>query len=91
MRVVTITGQSLDDYFKNRIPQGLINPLIRKLELLQNHGRDCIGAFVFPHKDAYQFTIDEPKMSEAANVYITFIDLHSLIIILDVYTYQKSF
>ena len=36
MEIVTITGQSLEDFFRPKIPQGLIKPLVNKLKVLES-------------------------------------------------------
>lgn len=45
MKLVTYNAQPLDEFFRQRVPQGLINPLLRKLDVLQTVGRECIKAF----------------------------------------------
>ena len=83
MKIITITGQSLDEFFKQRIPGVLIDKLIVKLRVLRLEGKNCIGAFVFPYGDRYVFRVEDVHSPDKANVYISFIDLQNLIIIID--------
>lgn len=89
MKLVTYNAQPLDEFFRQRVPQGLINPLLKKLDVLQTFGRECIQAFVFPKDDVFHFVVEEPNINDVADVYISFIDINNLIIIIDVFTYKK--
>lgn len=90
MKLITITGQSLDDFFKD-IPSGLKRPLKNRLRVLQNHGKECIEAFVTPYNDFYHFYVEDPTIPEYVEVHISFIDISNLIIIIDVFTYKRNF
>lgn len=83
MKIVTITGQSLEEFFKQRIPSVLIDKLIVKLRVLRLEGKNCVGAFVFPYKDRYVFRVEDVNSHDIADVYISFIDFQNLIIIID--------
>lgn len=84
MEIVTITGQTLDDYFRPKIPQGLMVPLTNKLKVLKIYGRECIGAFVFPADSIYHFEVTDPNVREGADVYISFLDIRNIILIVKV-------
>ena len=90
MEIVTITGQSLEDFFRPKIPQGLIKPLVNKLKVLKIYGRECIGAFVFPADNIFHFEVTDPDISQGADVYISFIDIGNLILIVEVLTFQLN-
>lgn len=90
MEIVTITGQSLEDFFRPKVPQGLIKPLVNKLNVLKIYGRECIGAFVFPIDNIFHFEVTDPDIPEGADVYISFIDIGNLILIVEVLTFQLN-
>lgn len=90
MNIVTITGQTLDDFFRPQIPQGLITPLTNKLKVLKIYGRECIGAFVFPASGIFHFEVTDSNIPEGVDVYISFVDISNLILIVEVLTFQQS-
>ena len=83
MKILTITGESLDVFFANRIPYYMSDLLLKKLEVLARNGRECIEAFVYPHNNIYYFKLEDDRIPDKANIYITFIDIQNLIIIID--------
>lgn len=83
MGINTITGETLEDFFKC-IPGVLKEPLIRKLKYLVHNGRDCIGAFVFPCGENYSFSIESIDTSVVAVVLISFVDEENMILLLGV-------
>lgn len=83
MKILTITGESLDDFFANRIPHYMADILLKSLEVLARNGRQCIGAFVYPFDDIYCFRLQDDRIPDKADIYITFIDIQNLIIIID--------
>lgn len=90
MTIATITGQTLEEFFRHQIPQGLITPLENKLTMLKIYGRECIGAFVFSANNIFHFEVTDPNISEGVDVYISFIDISNLIIVVEVLTFQQS-
>lgn len=90
MEIVTIAGQSLEDFFRPKVPQGLVKPLVNKLRVPKIYGRECIGAFVFQSEDIFHFEVTDPNISEGVDVYISFIDIRSLIVIVNVLTFQLN-
>ena len=87
MEIATITGQTLDDFFRPKIPEGLMVPLTNKLKVLKIYGKECIGAFVFPADKFYHFQVTDPNVSEGVDVYISFIDIRNIILIIEVLTF----
>lgn len=84
MKILTITGESLEDFFNKKIPHYMADLLLKSLEVLARNGRECIGAFVYPQDDIYYFRLQDDRIPNKADIYITFIDIQELIIILDV-------
>lgn len=83
MDIVTITGQSLEDFFRQRIPDVLLDQLRLKLRVLRIQGKNCIGAFVFRYEDRYVFRVEADYSQDKADIYISFIELRNLVIIID--------
>lgn len=83
-RIITITGQSLDDFIASKLPPVLRPIFIKRLEVLTSMGRKCIDAFVFSHENFYYFCLEDTQISEKAKVYISFIDVQNIIIIIDI-------
>ncbi len=86
LTIATITGESLDEFFRRKMPSNLFNILTNKLEVLARNGKDCIGAFVFPYDDVYYFMIDDTD-TYTAKIFLSFIEIGNIILILDVCTY----
>lgn len=83
MDIETITGQSLEDFFRDRVPLTLFDLIALKLRVLKVQGRSCIGAFVFKYEDRYVFRVEDPYGDDKADIYISFIDVRDLILIID--------
>lgn len=83
MDIETITGQSLNEFFRNRVPLTLFDTISMKLRILKIQGKNCIGAFVFRYEDLYVFRVEDSYGGDKADIYISFMDVRNLIIIID--------
>lgn len=86
MDILTITGQSLDDFFYGKVPDSLREPLGQKLRILKVLGKKCIGSFVFQYNDLYYFQVVDPYSECSAKIYISFLNINikNIILIIDV-------
>lgn len=82
-RINTVTGETFQAFFREKLPKELHERTAYKLRVLKNSRRDCVGAFVFPRGDRYAFRVEDTSGLFAADIYISFLDDNDLIIVID--------